>query len=60
MTAINNFAKSFDGVNDVFVRQMSANVEIDVNFDGTAADLVQEIERAGYKVRSFSSNLIVI
>ena len=61
LSAINNFAKKFDGVNDAFVRNMRGNsVQVDINFDGTATDLAAEIERAGFKIIEVTSDYIKI
>ena len=61
LSAINNFAKKIDGVNDAFVRNMRGNsVQVDINFDGTATDLAAEIERAGFKIIEVTSDYIKI
>lgn len=49
--------KTFDGVNNVFVRNLN---ELDVNFDGTASDLATLLERDGFVIRELSSELIKI
>ena len=60
LTAINNFTKNLDGVNDAFVRQMSSTIEMDVNFDGTAADFASILERAGLKILALRSDFVKI
>lgn len=60
LTAANTSLKKIDGVNDSFVRRMSETLELDVNFDGTAADLAVELERAGFKVVEVSSDYVKI
>lgn len=49
--------KTLDGVNDVFVRSL---IELDVNCDGTAADLAKLLEREGIVIRELGSELIKI
>lgn len=49
--------KAFDGVNDVFVRSLN---ELDVNYDGTAAELAKLLERDGVVIRELGSESIKI
>lgn len=60
LSAVNECAKNIDGVNDAFVRQMSNSLELDVDYDGTAADFAVELERAGFKVLELTSDFIKI
>lgn len=55
-----NYIKNFDGVNNVFVRHMNESIELDINFDGTATDFSQELERKGFKILEMTSNYIKI
>ena len=55
-----NQIKNLDGVNDVFVRQMTDALDLDVNFDGTAQDLAILLERAGFKVIEVTADYIKI
>lgn len=49
-----------DGVNDVFVRKMTSGLELDIDFDGTAADFVRVLESAAITVLEFNSGRIKI
>ena len=60
LSAVNECAKKIEGVNDVFVRHMSNNLEVDVDYDGTAADFALELERAGFKILELTSDFIKI
>lgn len=60
LSAATNYTKNIDGVNDVFVRRMTGNIEVDINFDGTAADLAQELERKGMKILELTSDYVKI
>ena len=49
------------GVAHVYVRGITAGrLTADLDFDGTAADLAAALERAGYTVRSLSSEAIAL
>lgn len=49
------------GVSHVYVRGITAGrLTADLDYDGTAADLAAALERAGYTVRSFSSEAVVL
>ena len=49
------------GVAHVYVRGITAGrLTADLDYDGTAADLAAALERAGYTVRSFSSEAVVL
>lgn len=60
VTAASNRVKNFSGVNDVYVRQMNSGLELDLDFDGTASDLVIELERAGFKILEMKSDFVKI
>lgn len=60
LTSVNNFAKNIHGVNDAFVRHMSTIIELDVDFDGTAADFAAELEHSGYKIIEVTSDFVKI
>ena len=53
-------AENIDGVNDAFVRNMSGSLELDIDYDGTAADFALELERAGFKILELTSDFIKI
>ena len=49
------------GVAHVYVRGITAGrLTADLDFDGTAADLAAVLERAGYTVRSLSSEAVAL
>ena len=59
--ASERFKTIIDGLNDLYVRRMShGSLEVDVDFDGTAADFALELEREGFKVLEISSDYIKI
>lgn len=60
LTAVVQRAENIDGVNDAFVRNMNGSLELDVDFDGTAADFALELERAGFKVLELTADFIKI
>ena len=60
-SASERFKTIIDGLNDLYVRRMShGSLEVDVDFDGTAADFALELEREGFKVLEISSDYIKI
>lgn len=52
--------KSISGVNNIFVRNINSvgEVELDVNFDGTASELSSLLTRNGFNVKSMYSSTI--
>lgn len=60
LTAVVQCAENIDGVNDAFVRNMSGSLELDIDFDGTAADFALELEHAGFKVLELTADFIKI
>ena len=42
--------KNISGVNEVFARKLDAGLELDVDFDGTAADFAQILEACAIKI----------
>ena len=60
LTAARETFIRISGVNDLFLRQMSGSLEFDVNFDGTASDFAQEIERLGFKIQEINIDFIKI
>ena len=60
LTSANNFVKNLDGVSDAFVRNMQGAIELDVNFDGTAADFATQLEFAGFKILEVTSDFVKI
>ncbi len=50
-----------DGVNNVYVRGVQGdNMQVDVNYNGTAYDLAQALEREGITIREMNSEYIRI
>ncbi|MBQ7515625.1 MAG: hypothetical protein IJS96_05030 [Schwartzia sp.] len=50
-----------DGVNNIYVRSaQGGNMQIDVNYNGTAYDLAQALEREGVVIREMNSEYIRI
>ena len=60
LSAVTARAKNIDGVNDAFVRHMSETLELDIDYDGTAADFALELEREGFKILEMTSDFIKI
>ena len=60
LTAVRERIKNISGVNDAFVRRMNTSLELDVDFDGTAADFAQELERCGIKILELGSSFVKI
>ncbi len=50
-----------DGVNNIYVRSVQGgNMQIDVNYNGTAYDMAQALEREGITIRELNSEYIRI
>lgn len=60
LSAVVDYAENIDGVNDAFVRHMGESLELDVDYDGTAADFALELERNGFKILEVTSDFIKI
>ncbi len=52
--------KNISGVNDVFARKLSTSLELDVDFDGTAADFARELEFFGIKILEVGAGFVKI
>ena len=50
LTAAQECIKNISGVNEVFARKLNTSLELDVDFDGTAADFARELEFFGIKI----------
>ena len=48
------------GVNDAFVRKLNMSLELDIDFDGTAADFAQVLEFAAIKILELGSAYVKI
>lgn len=60
LTAVRERVKNISGVNDAFARKMTTSLELDVDFDGTAADFAQMLEVFAIKILEFSSGYVKI
>ncbi len=60
LTAVRERIKNISGVNDAFARKLSASLELDVDFDGTAADFAQLLELVGLKILELSASYVKI
>ena len=58
---VNDKIKSLQGVRNVFKRSVNNGVvQLDLNFDGTAAELVDELEKNGFEVSEMTADYIKI
>ncbi len=60
MTAVRERIKNISGVNDAFARKLNASLELDVDFDGTAADFAQMLELLAVKILEVSAGFVKI
>lgn len=60
LTAVRERIKNISGVNDAFARKMTTSLELDVDFDGTAADFAQMLEVFAIKILELSSGYVKI
>ena len=60
MTAVRERVKNLSGVNDAFVRKLNASLELDVDFDGTAADFAQLLEAFAVKILEVGAGYVRI
>ncbi len=60
LTAVRERIKNISGVNDVFARKLTNSLELDVDFDGTAADFAQMLEVFAIKILEVSSDYVKI
>lgn len=60
LTAVSEKILKLDGVNDVFARKIFGGIELDVDFDGTAADFAKLLESSAIKILELSNNRIKI
>ena len=60
LTAVRERIKNISGVNDAFARKLSMSLELDVDFDGTAADFAQLLEASAIKVLEVSAGYVKI
>lgn len=60
LTAVREKICSLSGVNDAFARKMTSSLELDVDFDGTAADLAQLLESHAIRILELGSAYVKI
>ena len=60
LTAVRERIKNISGVNDAFARKLNASLELDVDFDGTAADFAQELEINSITILELGANFVKI
>lgn len=52
--------KNISGVNDAFARKLNSSLELDIDFDGTAADFAQLLEIFGLKILELGASFVKI
>ena len=60
LTAVRERIKNISGVNDAFARKLGASLELDIDFDGTAADFAQLLELVGLRILELSASYVKI
>ena len=60
LTAVRERIKNISGVNDAFARKFSTSLELDVDFDGTAADFAQVLEAFAIKILEVGAGFVKI
>ena len=60
LTAVRERIKNISGVNDAFARKMSTSLELDIDFDGTAADFAQILEVFAIKILELGASYVKI
>lgn len=60
LTAVRERVKNLSGVNDAFARKLNSSLELDVDFDGTAADFAQLLEYCAIKILELGSDYVKI
>lgn len=60
LTAVRERIKNISGVNDAFARNMNTSLELDIDFDGTAADFAQILEVFAIKVLELGAGYVKI
>ncbi|MBR0260881.1 MAG: hypothetical protein IJQ85_03705 [Selenomonadaceae bacterium] len=60
LTAVQERIKNISGVNDAFTRKLNTSLELDVDFDGTASDFAQLLERLAIKILEVSAGYVKI
>lgn len=60
LTAVCEKIRNLSGVNDAFARKMTSSLELDVDFDGTAADLARVLESHAIKILELTAAYVKI
>ncbi len=60
LTAVRERVKNISGVNDAFTRKLNTSLELDVDFDGTAADFAQLLEVFAIKILEVGAGYVKI
>ena len=60
LTAVRERIRNISGVNDVFARKLNASLELDIDFDGTAADFAQILEVFAIKILEVGAGYVKI
>lgn len=60
LTAVRERIKNISGVNDAFARKLNTSLELDIDFDGTAADFAQVLESFAIKILEVSAGYVKI
>lgn len=60
LTTVRERIKNLSGVNDAFARKLNTSLELDVDFDGTAADFAQVLEAHAIKILELGANYVKI
>ena len=60
LTAVQERIKNISGMNDAFTRKLNTSLELDVDFDGTASDFAQLLERLAIKILEVSAGYVKI
>lgn len=60
LSLVSERIKNISGVNDAFARKLNTSLELDVDFDGTAADFAKVLEFFGIKILELSASFIKI
>ena len=60
MSAVQERIKNISGVNDAFARKLGTSLELDVDFDGTAADLAKVLEAFAIKILELGAGFVKI
>jgi len=60
LTAVSERIKNISGVNDIFARKLNTSLELDIDFDGTAADFARELEFQGIKLLEVAAGFVKI